>query len=193
MNPKDIINKNVDRSMLKFISEKINTKHIPKKWYQNIYLKSSYWNKVRRSILFDCNYKCEKCNKTDKLHCHHLCYDNLGQELREDILAVCKDCHLEFHPQHKVKLKKIKKSRKRKKIFKKSVTRRIQKPDNLINRSKLKNICKINCGNNTCKYISLSRNGFICLKNTLLKNKIDSLVNDNKMVALNNDCKGEYR
>ena len=57
-----------------------------------------------------------------------------------------------------------------------------------ISDERLKNICKINQGANCCRYISCSKDGFECEKNSAMKNIIDS--NINNMVAKGDNCKG---
>jgi hypothetical protein len=57
-----------------------------------------------------------------------------------------------------------------------------------IPKSHLITVCKKGCGEKTCKYISLTINGFVCIKNTPLKQKIDS--QSDKFKAKGNNCEG---
>ena len=61
------------------------------------YLKSDDWRERRKELMEEAEKLCSKCGeKATQLH--HLNYDNLGEEeLDEDVIAVCKDCHDEIH------------------------------------------------------------------------------------------------
>ena len=59
-----------------------------------------------------------------------------------------------------------------------------------IDNDKLHNICRYHKKEKTCKYISLIPNGFICVKNTPLKNILDGRAKNNLMVAKGDNCKG---
>lgn len=88
-----------------------------KEWYNNTYLLSDHWIDLRNSLIAKVNYKCEKCGSSPKtLNCHHLSYANLGKELRKDLIIVCKDCHLSYHPE---KIKEMNSNKKKKKYNKK--------------------------------------------------------------------------
>ena len=50
--------------------------------------------------------------------------------------------------------------------------------------------CKIKDGANACRYIMLYREGFICCKNTPMKDQLDNLVLDKQMIAKGNNCDG---
>ena len=61
------------------------------------YLKSEDWRERRKELLEEADYMCDECSeKATQLH--HLKYDNLGEEeLDEDVIALCKECHKEKH------------------------------------------------------------------------------------------------
>ena len=61
------------------------------------YLKSEEWKELKKLLLEEAEYECERCEgKATELH--HLNYDNLGHEiLGVDVMAVCKNCHKEIH------------------------------------------------------------------------------------------------
>jgi hypothetical protein len=62
-----------------------------------IYIQSEEWNRIRKLKIAQANYTCERCNKKNvRLEVHHLTYDNLGHENMEDLIAVCRKCHLEM-------------------------------------------------------------------------------------------------
>ena len=52
------------------------------------------------------------------------------------------------------------------------------------------NICKIRQGEKTCRYIILGPQGFVCSKNTQLKQAIDQQCNKNQMTAKGDNCDG---
>jgi hypothetical protein len=61
------------------------------------YLQTEWWDKVRRARLRIAGYQCELCKAKTKLHVHHKTYDNLWNEKREDVMALCPDCHAFLH------------------------------------------------------------------------------------------------
>lgn len=64
----------------------------------NDYINSSAWKKLRKSIMDERGYKCEKCGATQiELHAHHLTYERFTKELPEDIQILCKPCHKKEH------------------------------------------------------------------------------------------------
>ena len=54
----------------------------------------------------------------------------------------------------------------------------------------LDNICKLRQGENTCRYILLMPIGYVCIKNTKLKQAIDQQCNKNQMTAKGDNCDG---
>jgi len=59
-----------------------------------------------------------------------------------------------------------------------------------ISKDRLNNICKIEAGDKTCRYIVLGSSGFTCAKNTKLKEAIDKMVEEDKMTAKQDHCSG---
>ncbi|HUS50495.1 MAG TPA: HNH endonuclease signature motif containing protein [Candidatus Paceibacterota bacterium] len=77
-----------------------------KKWtrfYYDVYIKSTYWQEIRSILIEEVEYKCEDCGKLKEekylLQCHHITYENLGRELRKDLVVLCKECHRLRHPE----------------------------------------------------------------------------------------------
>lgn len=66
-----------------------------------VYLNSETWYKKRQRILLDRGNYCEKCGdrkRLDELDLHHKNYDNeLGTEKDEDLMLICKQCHVKIH------------------------------------------------------------------------------------------------
>ena len=65
----------------------------------NEFLKSEYWNYVKKKVLIRDKYKCTVCGKTSKLQIHHTTYKHHKAEHKHlgDLLTVCNKCHYEFH------------------------------------------------------------------------------------------------
>jgi hypothetical protein len=62
-----------------------------------IHLQSDYWKNIRLKVLErDCDI-CQKCKERKATEVHHLTYERLGNELLEDLLSVCRSCHLKIH------------------------------------------------------------------------------------------------
>ena len=62
-----------------------------------LYLKSKDWKERRKELMIEANWECCKCGEKAK-QLHHLNYHCLGEEeLNEDVVALCKDCHDEIH------------------------------------------------------------------------------------------------
>lgn len=65
------------------------------------YLKSRKWQALRTIILGRDHHTCRKCGIDDvPLEVHHIHYDNLGEELPEDLLTLCRDCHQSIHDKY---------------------------------------------------------------------------------------------
>jgi hypothetical protein len=55
----------------------------------------------------------------------------------------------------------------------------------------VKNVCKIGQGNTCCRYLVIGTQGFECVKNTDMKDYLDSRVAMETMVARGNNCEGK--
>lgn len=58
------------------------------KWY----IKSKEWKEKSRKFINQMG-ECEDCGDNKRLGCHHLNYENMGFETKEDIRVLCWDCH----------------------------------------------------------------------------------------------------
>lgn len=56
------------------------------------YLRSAHWRERRKEFLEEENYVCEDCGGVAN-QVHHLNYDCLGEEERDDVAVLCKECH----------------------------------------------------------------------------------------------------
>ncbi len=63
-------------------------------------------------------------------------------------------------------------------------------PSRKINKTHLNTVCKIYHKGDTCRYISLSTIGYVCMKKSPAKEKIDEWVNTNSMSARADSCEG---
>lgn len=59
-----------------------------------------------------------------------------------------------------------------------------------ISKAHLDSVCKIYCKNETCRYLALSIIGYICMKKSPAKNKLDELAISKKMRAQADNCEG---
>jgi hypothetical protein len=64
--------------------------------YQD-YLNSEFWKNKRDWIIQTRGAQCEKCGGTFGLQVHHLSYENVGNEGKDDVIVLCSYCHLEAH------------------------------------------------------------------------------------------------
>ena len=62
------------------------------------YLQTPEWNITRKMAYKRAKYACQMCGKGGVvLNVHHNNYSNLGNERREDLIVLCRDCHEKFH------------------------------------------------------------------------------------------------
>lgn len=61
------------------------------------YLRTSWWFQRRNQALRDAEYRCSVCESKRQLQVHHTSYERLGCELPEDLVVVCRGCHLGVH------------------------------------------------------------------------------------------------
>ena len=65
-----------------------------------LYLRSSAWKKQRLLAIARAGEKCDLCGSTIGLHVHHTTYRRLGREKKCDLQVLCRNCHLDKHPEH---------------------------------------------------------------------------------------------
>jgi 5-methylcytosine-specific restriction endonuclease McrA len=61
------------------------------------HMKSDYWRKIRFQVRERDKHKCRHCGSGTNLVCHHITYENLGNESLDDLLTLCKRCHYNVH------------------------------------------------------------------------------------------------
>ena len=59
-----------------------------------------------------------------------------------------------------------------------------------IPKAHLESVCKIEQKEKTCRYISLSKIGYVCMKKSPAKEKLDNMIKDGNMVAQSDNCEG---
>jgi hypothetical protein len=70
--------------------------HMPSARYL-AYMRSPAWWQTRREHLERVGGWCEICRRRAAIQVHHWTYDRLGNELPQDLCAVCVDCHHKIH------------------------------------------------------------------------------------------------
>ena len=70
------------------------------------YLDSPEWRKKREEVFLFHGRFCCKCKTNNRLQIHHLTYVNLFNEKMEDLMVLCKPCHIIEHGNGK-KRKKV--------------------------------------------------------------------------------------
>lgn len=62
------------------------------------YLQTPEWDETRRVMRKRAGYRCQVCSsKARILDVHHNTYANRGNEAKEDLVVLCRDCHAKFH------------------------------------------------------------------------------------------------
>ena len=68
-----------------------------KQQYREVYLQSSHWKRTRERVLDINEHLCQICRSADCLEVHHITYNNLYRERRDDLVCLCHDCHEAIH------------------------------------------------------------------------------------------------
>lgn len=61
------------------------------------YMQTEQWKQLKQTRLMIAQYKCECCGSANRLHLHHVTYERLTQELIEDVVILCEECHSKLH------------------------------------------------------------------------------------------------
>ncbi len=69
---------------------------LPKTDYE-VYLASPEWKAKSIAAKERAGNRCQLCNSRGPLDTHHRTYERLGNELSEDLIALCRKCHSKFH------------------------------------------------------------------------------------------------
>lgn len=68
-----------------------------KTWYNDVYLKSTHWQNMRKKRIDYDGGVCKHCGSDQNLTVHHWTYENIGDERIEDLITLCTDCHERLH------------------------------------------------------------------------------------------------
>lgn len=74
-------------------SPTINLRTMP----YDAYLRTDHWQRVRKAAIERADHRCQLCNAKAKLEVHHRTYERRGCERDNDVIALCANCHEEFH------------------------------------------------------------------------------------------------
>lgn len=58
------------------------------------YLESQHWKHFSSKVR---SKKCFCCGSSNKLQIHHITYERLGEELPQDVITICHNCHWSVH------------------------------------------------------------------------------------------------
>ena len=64
------------------------------------YRRSEAWQRKRALVMLRAGGKCEGCLMAPAEVVHHLSYQNMGDELLFELVALCPACHDKAHPEH---------------------------------------------------------------------------------------------
>ena len=59
-----------------------------------------------------------------------------------------------------------------------------------IPKAHLDSVCKIEQKDKTCRYIALSKIGYVCMKKSPAKEKLDKMVEEDNIIAKSDNCEG---
>lgn len=87
-------NRNSENEELSKLVKQRNSEKYQK--YQK-YLKSAEWKIIREKVITRDKNLCQECKTKNAEEVHHKTYENLYNEPLEDLVSLCKSCHLEAH------------------------------------------------------------------------------------------------
>lgn len=68
-----------------------------KNWYNQIYLRSDHWKRLREAKFAISGKSCQQCGGLKNIQVHHLAYRNIFDVGVIDLLVVCGTCHERLH------------------------------------------------------------------------------------------------
>lgn len=81
-----------------FLALVLAVKLWPRKIDYNTYMRSPAWKLKRAACIRRARGRCQECGRKEKhLHAHHLTYERLGHEKKDDLIALCSSCHAKRH------------------------------------------------------------------------------------------------
>lgn len=80
-------------------ADRINASRQREWWRQySVYLGSEEWRRKSMATIAAAGGICSYCNTAPAVQAHHVTYDRVGEELPEDLRAICLKCHRMVHP-----------------------------------------------------------------------------------------------
>ena len=92
-----------------------------------IYLQSDHWKKLRQLKINHVGYKCQDCGNQKDIQVHHLKYRKIYNVKLNDLLVLCRTCHVKRHKKINLKSTKNKIFNKKHKTKRKSFSSRDKK------------------------------------------------------------------
>jgi hypothetical protein len=91
---RDLLYKALENLKKEFNEKKSN------EWWNdyNQYLQTYKWQLIRKRVLEREKNICQGCGIAKANHVHHTTYENLGDELLFQLIALCLPCHNKLHP-----------------------------------------------------------------------------------------------
>lgn len=83
--------------MVFFKGISMNQEDRDRKTKYNQHINSWEWKATRQLVLKRDGNQCTSCSEKTNLHVHHLTYDRFGNELLDDLLTLCENCHRVAH------------------------------------------------------------------------------------------------
>jgi len=62
-----------------------------------VYMQSKEWFLRKQNVYEQRGGKCERCGSDFRTEVHHLSYKNLGNEKDDDLIVLCRKCHMIEH------------------------------------------------------------------------------------------------
>ena len=81
-------------------SKKTKNEKAPLKYKE--YIVSDFWKKRKQKFFTKYKKECTACLSEENINLHHMHYGNYGNEPDEWLVALCKNCHEEFHTNYEL-------------------------------------------------------------------------------------------
>ena len=82
---------------------KVYVKLSPRQREHRQYLKTAEWRAIAAQVRKRDKHRCQDCKRSSPLlDVHHLTYENWKQEKLEDLVSLCRRCHIKRHKKKKV-------------------------------------------------------------------------------------------
>ncbi|WHZ60027.1 HNH endonuclease signature motif containing protein [Metabacillus hrfriensis] len=61
------------------------------------YLETRHWKQFKERYAKSHKKQCTMCDEKENIHLHHITYNRVGNEKFEDVVYLCRTCHLKVH------------------------------------------------------------------------------------------------